>query len=406
MRLEKPIQIPSNPFWEVFRTFGRDELLAGIVSIIATLLVGVFIGYINMPASYAVICLALTGPIFEKLGFFLGHFKDSYEVYSTTPIADREDLSFYFKKALKGGSISLFWDIILHDPIYVIFMLGGMTIHPQTPAWLLVPIAFGVSVLLVATIRVGLSELCYWVFKQRIFRKGFELEEYFEAKFFLSADEDPEKIITQLKDQFLPIECPVRMMSYEDFYYSPIRLVDYNARAPRLRVRTRYDVETGKISDNASWIRTAQIIYTRAVEHPTEDDEQFRFFPTRKDKFYLPLSRETNDKCWFPGLRDGLKGERWPEEHGRALKAITSEEAGKKEVKFTRRVAKHPRKIYVSVDSVEHEGENIKFHVVEIKAYLDRIPLLKEAMRFVMTRFNVLQTTKSKLDLLSDKFSP
>lgn len=402
MRLEKPIQIPRNPFWEVFRTFGRDELLAGIISVLATLIIGNLFQYITIPTSFAVICLALAGPVFEKLGFFVGHFKDAYEIYSTTPIADREELSFYLKKVLRGGGTSLFWDIILHDPVYVVLMLGGMSLHPETPAWLLVPIAFGIAVLLVATIRVGLSELGYWWFKRRIFKKGFELEEYYEAKFFLSAEEDPEKIITQLKNQFLPVGCPIKKMIYEDLYYSPILLSEYNARGPRFRVRTRKEVD----NLGPSWIRTAQAIYTRAVEHHSEDDEQFRFFPTRKDKFYLTLPRDKNNDSWFPGLEDGLVDEPALDEKSRVLKAIVGHKATRKKVKFIRRVTKHPKKIYISVDSVELENKDVKFHVVEIKAYLDRTALLKEAMRFVMTRFNVLQTTRSKLDLLHEKFIP
>jgi hypothetical protein len=405
VKLEKPIQIPSNPFWTIFRTFGRDELLAGIISILATIIIEVVIQYVTIPVCYAVLCLAFAGPIFEKLGFFVGHFNDAYEIYSTTPIGDREDLSFYLKKALKGGGTSLFWDIILHDPIYVLFMIGGMSLHPETPAWLLVPVAFGISVLLVATIRVSLREAGYWWFKQRIFRKGFELEEYFEAKFFLSADEDPEKIITQLKDQFLPAGTSITNLMYDDIYYTPLSISEYNARDPRFRIRTRREVpsDTAASDKEPSWIRTAQIIYTRAVEHPTENDEQFRFFPTRKDKFYLILPRESHNDNLFPGLQEFDK-------HWKTIASLTKGDLSKtekKRIKFIRRVAKHARKILISVDSVEHgEHKDVKFHVVEIKAYLDRITLLKEAMRFIMTRFNVLQTTQSKIELLANKIIP
>jgi len=396
MRLEKPIQVPSNPFWTVFRTFGRDELIAGIISIIATIATGVVLQHISIPPEYAIICLAFAGPIFEKFGFFIGHFKDAYEVYSTTPVADQEDLNFYLKKAIKGGSTSLFWDIILHDPVYVILMMVGMSVHPETPPWLIVPVAFGVAVLLVATIRVGLAEIGYWWFKHRIFGKGFELEEYFEARFFLDGEEDPKKVIAQLRDQFLPASCSIKELFYDDTYYSPVAISEYNARSPKFRVRTRRNVNS-KLEDDPSWIRTAQVVYTRAVEHTTEDDEQFRFFPTRKDKFYLILPKDINHDKTFPGVAPHT-------EHCKTLFSLLAgkeDDWNKTQVKFIRRVAKHPRKIYVSVDSVDFD--NHKFHVVEIKGYLDRTHLLKEAMRFVMTRFNVLQTTRSKIDLLSKR---
>lgn len=187
-------------------------------------------------------------------------------------------------------------------------------------------------------------------------------------------------------------------MIYDDIYYLPVAIAEYNARSPKFRVRTRREI--GCQVEDRSWIRTAQIVYTRAVEHPTDDDEQFRFFPTRKDKFYLILPKDVNHDKVFPGITQSDK-------HWETLSSILEGDVDNwvtKQVQFIRRVAKHPRKIYVSVDSVNHEG--IKFHVVEIKAYLDRKHLLKEAMRFVMTRFNVLQTTRSKIDLLSNRIIP
>lgn len=386
MKLEKPIHLPSSPFWEIFKTFGRDELLAGIVSVFATLIVS----YLPLPVAYAALCLALAGPLFEKLGFFLGHFKDAYEVYSTTPISDRRDLRFYVKRAIRGGATSLFWDILVHDPLYVGLMLLGMYVHPESPAWLLVPIAFGISVLVVAFIRVGIAEAGYRLLKRQMRGKGYTLESYYEARFFVSAEEDPARIIDQLKTHFLPAETLVRKMHYDDFYYFEVNLPEYNARAPQLRIRTRFECTNESCLDKQenSWMRTAQLIYKRAVEHHGEEDEQFRFFPTRKDKFYKFVNKNKYNDAPFPGMMPDKEG----------LNPFLEKNWTRKDVHFIRRVAKHPEKIYVSVDSVEND--DVKFHVVEIKAYLDRIHLLKEAMRFIMTRFNVLQTTRSKIDML------
>lgn len=390
MKLEKPIQLPSSPFWEIFKTFGRDELLAGIVSILATLIVSHFLAYVSLSAAYTALCLALAGPVFEKLGFFLGHFKDAYEVYSTTPVSDRRDLGFYLKRVFKGGATSLFWDILVHDPLYVGLMLFGMYVHPESPAWLLVPIAFGIAVLVVAFIRVGIAEIGYRLLARSMRRKGFNLESYYEARFFVSADEDPARIIDQLKTHFLPAETAVRKMHYDDSYYFEVDLPEYNARSPQLRIRTRFECTNESCLDKKenSWMRTAQLIYKRAVEHHGEGDEQFRFFPTRKDKFYKFINKHEFDDTPFPGMPSNSDG----------LGSFLEKDWTRKDVHFIRRVAKHSEKIYISVDSVEKD--NVKFHVVEIKAYLDRISLLKEAMRFIMTRFNVLQTTQSKIDLL------
>jgi len=381
----RPIEIPRNPFWEVFRTFGRDELVAGIFSIIATMLVGNLLLHITVSAGTAVLMLAFAGPIFEKFGFFVGHVKEAYEVYSTTPIEDRKGFRFYTCKAIRGGTKSLIQDILVHDPIYIVLMIWGISIHPGTPAWLLVPIAFGIAVLIVAVLEVSFNEFCYIMRKRSLYRQGFVLEQYYEARFFLGGEEDPENVLEQLRDQFLSTDTDIYTLQYLDRYY-PTKLSGYNARTPKLRIRTRC---LGKEDKS---IRTLQVIYTRAVEHPTENDEQFRFFPTRKDKLYRILKidpRKDDYSERFPGI-DNIALQNF-------LGGLVAAE-GHEEISFIRRVSSDPKKLFLSVDTVERDDEI--FHVVEIKAYLAGSHLLKEAMRYIMLHFNVLQTTRSKSDLL------
>ena len=71
------IRPPANPFWEVFKTFGRDELTGGVIALAATVIIeGSFYTY-NGNGTFTpaqIWCLALAGPVLEKFGFFFWHF--------------------------------------------------------------------------------------------------------------------------------------------------------------------------------------------------------------------------------------------------------------------------------------------------------------------------------------------
>lgn len=128
------IRPPANPFWEVFKTFGRDELTGGVIALAATVIIeGGFYTY-NGNGAYTpaqILCLALAGPILEKFGFFFWHFKEAREEYKIAPVGKRKPYWIYLKKAIRGGLKTLFWDVILHDPLYVILMFVGMNLFLQ-----------------------------------------------------------------------------------------------------------------------------------------------------------------------------------------------------------------------------------------------------------------------------------
>ena len=66
---EKPIFIPRHPFWTIFRRFGRDELLALVINVFATILAKIFFA--------SAIILSIAGPIIEKIGFFPAPFYEA-----------------------------------------------------------------------------------------------------------------------------------------------------------------------------------------------------------------------------------------------------------------------------------------------------------------------------------------
>ena len=136
---EEPIKIPQNPFWEVFRRFGRDEAIAMIINVIGTLIISFFTA---IP-----ILLSVAGPVIEKIGFFPANFIEARKIYKTTPKNQRKHLFHYIKKAMKRSFTSLTEDILVHDPLYIFFMFFGIIIYPVIPVWILAVISFILAVI-------------------------------------------------------------------------------------------------------------------------------------------------------------------------------------------------------------------------------------------------------------------
>ena len=103
---EEPIKIPENPFWQVFKRFGKDELIAMFVNVISTVVVSFF--------SVAPLVLSFAGPVLEKFGFFPANFLEARKIYKTTPERKRKKLSHYSKRAFKRSLTSLIEDILVH----------------------------------------------------------------------------------------------------------------------------------------------------------------------------------------------------------------------------------------------------------------------------------------------------
>lgn len=189
---EAPIQLPQNPYWQVFKRFGRDEIIALLVNVIGTVLVSTF--------TNSALILSLTGPIIEKIGFFPMHIWEAWKVYKTTP--QRRNFLHYISKAFKNGMTSLTEDILVHDPIYILLMMLGISIYPGIPIWLLSATSFVAAVVAVTGLEVTWKELQYWKYKKKMQAAGFEVEVYYEARFYVKNTEDPSNLLNKFAKEF------------------------------------------------------------------------------------------------------------------------------------------------------------------------------------------------------------
>ncbi len=363
---EEPIKIPESPFWAVFKRFGRDEALAMVINIGGTALMTLI--------SSNPLLLSIAGPIVEKIGFFPAHIKEAWDVYKTTPLERRKSLFTYVKKAFKGGTTSLIEDILIHDPFYILLMYFGLQIYAGTPAWLLSAASFVLAVIAVSGLEVGWTELQFFLFKKRLFKKGFEGEKYYEARFLISAKKKPQEVLKKLAKVFKLGN--MTTLDYQDTYYEN-KLSDFSGRTPKLRLRYR-------TSRKKTFMQTAQITYTRAYQLAKGTLEQHRFFPINKEKLYFMLDQK------MPKSIQEIKDKKVRV----FLKKSLDDETPKK-VNFSRTVA-HNDELLISVDKII---SNRPFYLMELKVYKNT-DLLKEVMRHVMREYPVVQITHGKHDIV------
>lgn len=360
---QRPITIPGSPFWNVLRRFGRDEVIAMGINVLGTAVTGFF--------SASAALLSVIGPIVEKIGFFPAHFVEAWKIHRTTPEAQRQSLGHYIKRAVRGGAVSLAEDVLVHDPVYIVLMYLGLSAYKGTPAWILSAVSFVIAVIAVAFIEVGITEARYLIFKWRAKRAGFEVEKYYESRFLVDAVFDPDQAMKLISEQF-DLDTAYEMV-YNDTYFDNT-LPEYSDRTAKFRLRKRTD-ETG------AFVRSAQIVYTRAAEVCEDKFEQARFFPIKKEKIYFELDS-------IPSVPVEMD----PEAGAFADKYVDGDKA--QSLAFSRMVS-YNKVLLVSADRIRGSRD---FYLLEVKVYKD-IEALVKAMRFVMRELPVLQTTHGKLEL-------
>ena len=353
----EPIILPESPYWEIFKDFGKDELIALIINTVGT-------GVISAISSDPLL-LAIFGPAVEKVGFFVSSSQEALEVYKTTTPQERKRKVSYLMDAIKNGLPNLFKDIIFHDPIYTALMLMSLEAFPDTSAWLLSMISFLLSVGAITGGEVAIKEALYHSQKRYLERKGFELEQHLEARFAVKGV-DPQELIVQLTSYFNLGE--IHTSNYYDQYFQTT-LKPYNAREPvvRLRQRTEQGEETGSTK--------VQVVYTKAAEVTNSQPEQYNYFPVSKDKFSLLV---TDQLPKFVG------------------KMVTNDDPH--EISFTRTYANIPGELLISVDLVSGQP----YTVVEIKSFRKNkqaVETMMMVMRHIMSQYDVIQTTHSKRTL-------
>lgn len=367
--LKHPIRVPANPFWDVFKRFGRDEMIAMALNVAGTVLFTWLVSIVEIDIALRGLILSFAGPVVEKFGFFPGHFKDALELYRTTSPEKREKLSKYYMDAVKNGSVSLMEDILVHDPLYVILMYLGMTVYPETPPWLLAIVSFVVALFGVAAGEVAVNEIRYLLKQLRLKRLGFEKEKYYECRFFISAERKPVEVLERMSEKFgLTVK---EKGTYEDRYFKTRGLPGYSGRDVKFRLRHRV------VGDKE--VRTAQVVYKRTAEMARSELSQFRFFPQKKHKYYfVHQTPEILDDTVRDYVLSIVRGDA-------------------KTIRFKRTIARdYPNGLFVSIDDV---SAGRPFFLVELKVYKD-LRLLKRGMRFIMREFPVIQTTYGKEEIL------
>ena len=369
--LEQPIPVPPNPFMEAIKEFGSDEAIAGLINIGATAAIEKAVSS-NLVKSVA-------GPVMEKFGFFVRHIYDAKKIYSSTPKEVRKPFIHYFNEGVKKGMKSLALDIAVHDPIYVGLMYGGLTISPQTPAWMLAGTSFLLAVGVAAGVDVGIAHGRYKFLEKKLKEVGFGKESYIESRFCLDSSVKPEEVLTTFKNKFDLSE--IISNKYHDVYFPENNLPELAGRTPKVRLRKRQDGD--------KWVQTAQIVYTKATPL-AKKQEQFSYFPISKDKFYLELKGD---------MPSSMKEINEGRANGYLTKNVSAQES--KVLDFERKYVKgNNQGLFVSVDKVNNGERN--WYVAEIKVREDK-KLLVEAMRYLMYKFPVIQVTQGKVDL-AEKF--
>lgn len=367
---EEPIRLPGSPFWNVFKRFGRDEMIALVINTVGTTIIGLF--------AVPLALLAFVGPVIEKIGFFPAHIKEAVELYRSTPKNHRRSLWSYLKKAMKNGSVSLFEDLLIHDPLYILLFVA-LSIYPGIPVWLIAAVSFIAAIIAVSWLEVTWHEIRYRLFQWKLKRAGFGKDSYFEARFFLHSDGEETKELVEKLREGLKLSEP-KELEYRDTYFTN-HFPKFSGRVPilRLRERTLGNCDAQTVSKKN---QTVQIVYARAQEEQEKKVDQFRFFLISKEKFYYRLS------ATMPQTIGEIRNS----------KIETLLKAGKehKRVVFRRTLMRdESKKLLVTVDAPTNENHHC---VIEIKAR-DNPNLLISAMRFVMTEFPATQTTMPKSEL-------
>jgi|GEM_PF-1033120 len=374
-----PIHLPANPYWEVIRDFGSDELVSLALTVAGTVAMTDLIDSNTLVLTPAQRNLALSfiGPIAEKFGFLPRPFMKAWRVYRTMPSEHRDSLGYYMGKAARECSRNLAWDILVQDLLlYVPAMHTVLKKYPDTTPWLL-----SVGIILAATaavsvLQVAVTEGTYAKYKHQLTRAGFEFEPLVDANFFVSCECDPKELIEDMAKRFGLSD--LREIDYQDRYFRS-SLPQYSGRVPSLRLRRRGNYFGDRI------LHSAEVVYTKPREVHNHPADQYRYFMTRKDKLKFYFTHDIPDS--MEGIQDAA-----------AREMLTRAQKGNEftDVSF-RRTAVRDERLLVSVDHVV-DCER-PFYLVELKTH-KHVDLLREAMRYLMLEFPVVETTQDKVHLV------
>lgn len=374
---EQPIKLPDHPYIASLKDFGGDELLAGGVDILSTTLVAKLAN-----ASWRNNVLPFVGPVVEKGIFYLRHLHEASKIYSTTPTANRQPFSFYFKNALRDGSDNLVKDLLFHDPLYIGFMALGLHQLPEVPPFMLSAASYTSAVLLVAGIDVLKDEIEHKTKKRQLKKLGFDGEEYYESRFHVAMEKNQQDLIDQFMKEFGITE--ISRSVYHDTYMQHV-LRPTGGRNAKVRIRSRNrrktEVDNNIWGNNPDKVNSLQVIYTKAREDHHGLD-QVRYFPVRKEKLYRLLSGN--------GAEEYLVGK------------LRAPNPNYFDITFERLMGRQ-RELAVCTDIINADRP---YYIIELKVYRDT-KLLEQAMRYLMVECPIVavQTNHGKSDLFVSRES-
>jgi hypothetical protein len=360
----EPIALPENPYLSVYKRFGRDELIALSVNLAGTAFAEYVMRKMDLSPAQRALAFSIAGPFVEKIGFFPAHIWDAYRARRAVAPHMRRPFRSYLSEHLAEGKKSLIEDVTMHDPIYALLLGGTKWVAPDTPAIPASFVSFMVAAAGVGVISVAKDEYRHRRYKARLVAEGFGEEFYFESRFVIRSNSDAQALTERLAEQFALHKR--KRAQYTDNYFESTA-PNLSGRRSHVRIRDRK-------MDDGKHHRTAQIVFSRASEL-AKQNEQFRYFPQRKEKMY----------CSIPA---GMSAKEFGGTFSKAAGTLM------RTVSFTRSMA-YEGDLLMAVDVVEAGNP---FYLLELKTFGDPVKL-KEAMKYVMNEFPVQQTTYNKHDL-------
>ncbi|MFA6461903.1 MAG: hypothetical protein WCV90_06570 [Candidatus Woesearchaeota archaeon] len=361
--LKRPLVIPKNDWEEATISLGGDELLAFFLN-------AGFTG-VSSVLGLGNLATALSGPVGEKF-IFLG--RQSYralQLRKETPKGLRQPTLAYLKEGVKEGVENLVLDITLHDPTYTGLMYYFLENHSDVSTLLALPLSF-VAGLVVATVgKVGYNKGKKLWNQHSLTRAGMEKEVLYEVRFIF-----PQEVTrSQLEENLFPafgLE-PQGELEYQDIYFPCKR------ERTKIRLRDR-DTPQGER------MRSAQVVLT-TPGRVGEKDQPWNCYPSRKIKYYLPLSDKISDL------------DEVPDENVRKKLLSWKGSGEKKEVRFRRSFARNSEGLLIAMDQVFNSHQR-PFYVLEAKVFPKDLGKLVGVTQHIMYHYaRALMTTYGKHDL-------
>ncbi len=372
-----PIELPWNAYVNASVNFGKEQIIAGCTNIIGTLLSSEFVKNSALTELQKNTLVAISGPLFEKVWFYIGSFKHAWDIYRSTDPSIR---NLVIRTAREGtrNTIKDFW---VHDPVYLLLMWGWQLLHPNVPAWMLSFISFVLATIAVGVVDVGIDEAKYSFLQKNVVKQWFWVEKYYESRVALFKKQHMQDILEDLMKEFWLETSQTR--KYTDTYYvvNKEKLKSYNGRKPSFRLRSRE-----RTDQEAPARKSAQILYTKSNEITPKEAMHNRYYATKKEKLYFLQNHV--DKLHTLSDIDNSKVRAYFQK----ILMPTSPQT----ISFERSLSYDLKWLLISVDEMEEKhAANPLQQTVELKVYKDEA-LLREAIRYVLTQYPVQQTTMRK----------